>query len=360
MTVGGHRKGVMNNEIGRKVEEDLEDSEGLSGPKGKIDPDSDLAIFYNIYIPLAANETRRKTMRDDMLAPQINLLGRSYAVRAEKNKTKIVKLYYNTIGHPLDHSFMEEYCAPFDNLQPVHMNHYATGDENVTLHALHEYCKKEPANNVIYVHPKGSFHPRESQNVEREEGTTRAASEECTKSISKGECNACGYRFWMYPPHFRGNFWRARCSYVRELRRVGEIESLFRKSHVTAKSPPTNMTFVLSPERSPWLGFDRYHQELWIASHPNLRPCVDGFPIIQADENVTSSHREYFLLPGLLWKWATIYNDTAIPPKDSFYWSKFPDGMKYREAIVLLGSIKGGVRQMMAGNRQTVMVENSV
>ena len=79
---------------------------------------------------------------------------------------------------------------------------------------------------------------------------------------------------------------------------------------------------------------------------PCLGPCSENFGVKQVDENVTSVHREYFLLPGLLWKWATVYNDTAIPREDSFYWRKFLDGMKYREAVVLLVSIKGGVHQI--------------
>ncbi len=80
-----------------------------------------------------------------------------------------------------------------------------------------------------------------------------------------------------------------------------------------------NMTFVVSPEHHPWLGLGRFHQEQWILSHPNLRPCSEDFPVIHnINVNVTSGHREYFLLPGLLWKWATVYHDTAIPHEDSF------------------------------------------
>jgi len=64
-------------------------------------------------------------------------------------------------------------------------------------------------------------------------------------------------------------------------------------------------------------------------------------------EEAARRHREYFLLPGLLWKLATINNDTTIPSEDSWVWNKFPDGMDYREAAQSLGSLKGAVQQMM-------------
>ena len=119
---------------------------------------------------------------------------------------------------------MEKTCAPFDNLQPVHIKHYEQGDEDLTLNAIREYCQENPKNNVIYVHPKGSFHPREGQAEHRNEATTKATSQECTLHMNENKCSAFGTRFWYQPLHFAGNMWRAQCSYVQNLKDPREIE----------------------------------------------------------------------------------------------------------------------------------------
>jgi len=321
--------------------------------------DSKLAIFYNIYLPPDGNETTRKNIMDNIFTSQINLLGNSYAVQSEENENKTVKFFYNTIGFPLEHAFMKKTCAPFDNLQPVRMKHYETGSEDVTLNALHEYCEENPANNVIYVHPKGSFHPKDMQTWWRKEGTMKAASEECTHHMHQNKCNACGARFSYMPQHFSGNFWRAQCSYIRELIDPREIEPLFQKSYEQAIRPPMNMTFVVAMAGPCYLGTERYSSEQWLGSHPNFRPCVNKKfePVASrrkdwakikgnANEDAARRHREYFLLPGLLWKFSTVYNDTVIPADDSWVWNAMPDGMEYREAVKSLGSLKGAVQQI--------------
>jgi hypothetical protein len=321
--------------------------------------DSKLAIFYNIYQRSDGDESKRKKIMDDIFTSQINLLGNSYAVQSEEIKNNTVKLFYNTIGFPLEHDFMEKTCAPFDNLQPVHMKHYEKGFEEVTLNALREYCEENPTNNVIYVHPKGSFHPRKSQTWWRKEGTMKASSEECAHHMHENKCNACGARLTYMPQHFSGNFWRAQCSYIRELRDPREIEPLFQKAYEQAIRPPMNMTFVVAVEDAPHLGTRRYSSEQWVGSHPNFWPCHDKkFDVLAArrkdwakingnsPEDAARRHREYFLLPGLLWKFSTVYNDTTIPPDDSWVWNVFPDGMEYREEVKSLGSLKGAVLQI--------------
>jgi len=324
--------------------------------------DSKLAIFYNIYLAPdgdESTESTRKEIMDRIFTSQINLLGNSYAVQSEEIKNNTVKFFYNTIGFPLEHAFMKKTCAPFDNLQPVRMKHYETGSEDVTLNALHEYCEENPANNVIYVHPKGSFHPRKDQTWWRKEGTMKASSEGCTHHMHQNKCNACGARFTYMPQHYSGNFWRAQCSYIRELRDPREIEPLLQKSYEQAIRPPMNMTFVVALEGAAYLGTKRFSSEQWLGSHPNFRPCENKkFGVIptrrkawakikgKANEDAARRHREYFLLPGLLWKFSTVYNDTIIPADDSWVWNVFPDGMEYREAVKSLGSLKGAVQQI--------------
>lgn len=323
--------------------------------KPELQSDSKLAIFYNIYLPPDEDDSRRKKIMDDIFTSQINFLGNSYAVQSEGTNNNTVKFFYNTIGFPLEHSFMVNTCAPFKNLQPVHMKHYEKGFEEATLNALQEYCMEYPTNNVIYIHPKGSFHDKKQQQYWRKEGTMKASSEECTKYMEEKKCNACGARFTYIPQHFSGNFWRAQCSYIRELRDPREIEPLFREAYKTAVAPPMNMTFIILPAYESMLGIGRFAAEQWIGSHPNFSPCTDQrvrsklLSKVNGDtiKDAARRHMEYFLLSGLLWKFATIYNDTLIPPDDSWVWKKFPDGMEYWKAVKSLGSLKGGVQQIM-------------
>jgi len=343
---------------GNAKEIDGDEEVPASADKLELQSDSNLAIFYNVYLPLDEDNIRRKEIMDNIFTSQIGILGESYSVQSEKNKTKTVKLFYNTIGFPLDHTWLKQTCAPFSNLQPVHLKHYETGMEDVTLDALQEYCKENPTHHAIYVHPKGSFHPSKKQNNWRNEGTRAAASEDCDKRMHEGKCNACGARYEWMTPHFAGNLWRADCAYIQELRPASEIASHFQKAYETAIAPPMNMTFVVALGNQGNLGLNRFGAELWLGSHPHFWPCPTGkFGIgrpgwsklkSNTAANAAARRTEFFLLPGLLWKFATIYNDTTFPPEDSWIWENYPDGLEYRDAVQSLGSLKGAVQQMMA------------
>ena len=324
---------------------------------------ANLAVFYNAYLPSSTNDTTRQNILDAIFAPQLAFLGNSYAV-VNRTTTKEstgagpveiepVKLYYNTIDFPLNQTWMTKTCAPY-HLEPVHLKHYDQAFEEVTLNALHEYCMEHPDRDVIYLHPKGSFHPKESQEYWRKEGTLRAASEECATSLASAEkCNACGARFHPMPTHFAGNFWRANCDYVRSsLRNVTEVEPLFRQTYTTA-STILNMSFTLSKEKEPFLGLERFAAEQWIGSSPAFQPCHHDLyrprrkSWVDIRDDPVARRREYFLLPGLLLRYATIYNDTAFPPEHSWIYEDFPDGKDYREAVRSQGSLIGVVRNLM-------------
>ena len=323
---------------------------------------ANLAVFYNAYLPSSTNDTTRQVILDTIFASQLAFLGNSYAVvnRTSTNNTmgagdvveiEPVKLYYNTIDFPLNDTWMKETCAPYQ-LEPVHMRHYKQAFEEVTLNALHEYCIEHPDHDVIYLHPKGSFHPKESQKYWRKEGTMTAASEDCATKLSSSKCNGCGARFNPMPTHFSGNFWRSKCNYVRFLRNVTEVEPLFRQTYNTASSI-MNMSFTLSNENEPFLGLDRFAAEQWIGSSPAFQPCNHELyrPRRKSWQDIkddpVARRREYFLLPGLLLRYATIYNDTAFPPYNSWIYDDFPDGEDYREAVRSHGSLTGAVHQMM-------------
>ena len=145
--------------------------------------------------------------------------------------------------------------------------------EDVTLKELQQYCHQHPSHHVIYVHPKGSFHPRKSQDWWRKEGTMTASSEGCHVPMMNNECNACGARLALAPPHFSGNFWRASCRYVQELLPIQDAEPAFRRTH---DSLPPETTFALAFKNDAFLGFERYAAEQWIGSHPNFKPCSVG------------------------------------------------------------------------------------
>ena len=47
-------------------------------------------------------------------------------------------------------------------------------------------------------------------------------------------------------------------------------------------------------------------------------------------QDPTATKREYFLLPGLLYKWINLYQ--KVPPQDSWVWRHYPEGEWWREA----------------------------
>jgi hypothetical protein len=325
-----------------------------------------LAIFYNVFLPSDAEDSQRQTIVDDIFATQIELLGQSYAIKSANNQTSekgtLIKLYYNKIGFPVDDAWMAKTCAKYD-IEAVPMKYYERAMEDVTLNSLQHYCVRHPNYHVIYVHPKGSFHPRPAQNWWRKEGTMMASSEECAKCMTNSKCNVCGARFASIPAHFSGNFWRADCGYVKDLRPVAEIEPLFREAFNTSMN--AGMTFKTNILVDSSLGLNRFANEQWIGSHPSFSPWripqrgvrpfrKDAWAEMKDDQ--AARRKEYFLLPGLLWKYSTIYNDTAYPPDNSWIWEHFPDGKEYRDAMNSLKSLKGAVLQLMYQSQSETVV----
>ena len=99
------------------------------------------------------------------------------------------------------------------------LNHYAEGDEEITLQDVWEFCSREdthPEQKVIYLHSKGSFTQKASNDVLRVYLTKGALSSEC--SSLPDTCNVCSSRMSPIPhPHVSGNMWLARCDYIRKL-----------------------------------------------------------------------------------------------------------------------------------------------
>ncbi|GFH50447.1 hypothetical protein CTEN210_06923 [Chaetoceros tenuissimus] len=140
----------------------------------------------------------------------------------------------------------------------VHDSH---GDEQETLIFLHDHCRINENDTVIYLHNKGSFHPKPQNNKLRKFLTEGALSKECVNMPDY--CNVCASRMSPFPhPHTSGNMWTAKCSYVRMLMNLNNFSE--------------KMDMIYNPHRRPWCnGVGRYTVEHWIYSHPRALPC-DG------------------------------------------------------------------------------------
>jgi len=164
-----------------------------------------------------------------------------------------------------------------------------------------------------------------------------------------------------------GNMFTAHCSYIRELlpfendvygkareRAVGELMLLKLRNQLKSS--------LLWDQRD-FLGLDRYMDEHWVGSHPDVVPCdmdpvgnlLDAFHgILQESEfewsmgprntgicggihdklqgavrnNADLRRRELLLLPGLLTKWYILYG--RAPRDNSWVWDFFqPDGRDF-------------------------------
>ena len=119
------------------------------------------------------------------------------------------------------------------------------------------------------------------------------------------------------------------------------------------------------------LGEGRYSMELWVGSHPTIRPCevsqtpdiyywLDGdratalaefnfsmvgtrpdfhrkslFPLTDLGDNVTRLMK-YDFLGGYIMRWDNLYDEQ--PPSDSWFWSYYPDGPEWKKGIELYGA----------------------
>jgi len=328
-----------------------------------------LAIFYNIFIPTDQGAEGEQRARD-ILQDQLGQIGASYAVA---NGT--VSLYYVTIGKPLDqddYDYMKSLCDR-NHLECHHIQHFKRGYEEVTLQRVHEFCVAYPEFRAMYIHSKGSYHAMEkvdiSQTSWRRNMMSAVTHQQCIEPPDPS-CTACGLVALPWPMvHFAGNFFTAQCQYVSKLipprdfsERMGEAVSFSRLRML-------QNTFVseLFEQAMHYYGVGRFASEQWVGSHPAIVPCdlsprghikpwyqpgpaqhpfqFAMFPRhpIQHDEwpyiykrklklqmnNPSARFREYFLLPGNLFRWYHLYNQA--PPESSWIWSWFPDGLTWKQ-----------------------------
>jgi hypothetical protein len=310
---------------------------------------SSRAIFYNIYIPPPEDGEMRNNKNTEkmdnalrIIQEQIAQVKASFAVHpdsrhrtSDKNDKKtttkqvVVPLFYNTIGHALNTTWMNQLCggssgsssSSSDNhdrqrnnnnlsLDCIFLKHYDTPGvfEDVTLQRVLDYCQQSPDDDdngdkdvdkrtVIYMHSKGSFNARDGSNdVWRRHLTNAVTSRECIVATTttstatprkngttaedgqQPPCNLCGLLFNPMPGmHFPGNFFTARCSYIRRLPPPLAFQQAMQERvvpQVLSRRLRKTFDFNLYPALDPWMhGFDRWAFEWWIASHPSVVPC---------------------------------------------------------------------------------------
>jgi hypothetical protein len=309
-------------------------------------------IFYNIYIPVDKDS---QTNAFRVIDEQLQQIRQSYAA---KHSTNTLQLYYVTIGHNLtDHQWIQERCNCF---VCTHVRHETSGFEEVTLQPLYEYCVQQPEHRVIYLHSKGTFHPSHGAERWRRAMTEAVTSRHCLHDDIPSQCHVCGLTFSpVWTPLYPGNMWVGACSHIRLL--IPPRDFAERMTKFTDNLPLYHFHYELYNASLPdHMGTERWAMEVWVTSHPTLTACdVSNPPFFRRSPNTqlesavvaprttikepvfhlseskkqlvlgntTLRDSEYFLLPGLLHKYTMLYG--AVPPRDSWIWSWFPDGGRW-------------------------------
>ena len=199
----------------------------------------EVPIFYNLFVSTPSDVSRVRALALEQLSH----------LRPEN------KVFVNSIGTPL----------PLPNT--TLLAHHAEASEQVSLRALWNHCREHPNGNVVYMHSKGSFHPNRANDLLRHYMTRGALSKECASLPDF--CNTCGSRMSPVPhPHFPGNMWLARCSYVAKLIDPAALADTLARFPTQSDDP-----------NDACRGRGRMALEHWVLSHPDAAPCdLDGDP----------------------------------------------------------------------------------
>ena len=222
-------------------------------PAEEASTTENIAIFYNLFIKSRGDWDRVKRLVNEQLANKIP--------RTRYNLT----IHLTSIGIDPFSNTMDSFFNTSIANQTVHLGHYESGDEKLSLHALWEYCRNNNTKDakVIYMHSKGSFNPSWENDNLRKYLSRGALSEECL-GLSQ-TCNVCSSRMSPLPhPHTPGNMWLARCNYVKKLLDPLDFAKRMKHAyqHVDREGYPPHC-----------FGLRRYAQEHWIHSHPSVQPC---------------------------------------------------------------------------------------
>jgi hypothetical protein len=357
-------------------------------------------VFYNIYLHPDRTDLGIGIVQEQLDQVAKSYAAQSRTTDNDKDggpERKRLTIYYNTVGafalHTTD--LIDDLCSR-NNLDCRYMRHYDSGFEEVTLQRAHDFCTQTaaPENQndsdnadirVVYMHKKGSITATSVNKFWRRHLTMAVTSQHCLKPAND-TCNVCGLQFWpMWIPFFPGNFWAAKCSYVTKLvpatnyssvtaRLKDRVTELVQQDKLSIELFPPDK-FPAEPDR---YGLDRFAAEHWIGSHPQLVPCdlsdtasvhywytqdrnqtelnfamaprrplrapLKLWPVMTDMKKVKLKvlnspelrSKEYFLLPGYIFKWHAIYQE--LPPASSWVWSWFPDGDLWKDRMAKHGT----------------------
>jgi hypothetical protein len=341
------------------------------------------AVFYHIFIP-ETDEGRKNSQR--IIQEQLQQLA------SAKNHNYV--LYFNTVGvltEELNTDHINQWCQN-RAITCHHMQHYNEGMEDKTLQHLHNFCSVshtstlEPDFSVVYLHNKGSFSTKPLNEAWRFQMTQAVVSNQCKKHTTNGpgECNLCGLYFSAERGLFMaGNMWRSKCSYVKSLLPPSTFQDAMHDVAAEAMFERLRYRLVMTLQelRAGVFGIDRYSTEFWIGSHPNVRPCdfsnaiyppdiydmtevflrwlrkkvknenyktplLSKWFVPEAPQHPLPLHgsldvqqfedvrlREYFLLPGNLFRWYKLYGQAPPTMPASWVYRWFPDGERWKAAV---------------------------
>lgn len=288
-----------------------------------------MAIFFNAFVPprgVGAGPEHATEIIQEQLGQ-----------RNESSAMRNVPVYYTLIGENVsDSNIFTPNC---------HMLQYATsGNEELTLGSLYEFCIRNPSARVTYIHDKGSFSKRPS-NTKRRRFVTKAVFSNACATMPAEMCNICSLEFSVLPTHHApGNMWTADCSYIQKLLPPRQFASKMREMYASLETCESNLTCAIQPN-STWpdnfLGLGRHAMEVWAYSHPQVRPCVTmeeayvGQPSLEdfkprlirapKDNKIRGIGKmtamPWFQMEGRLYQYDYIYGEK--PSEDSWFWNTY-------------------------------------
>lgn len=246
-----------------------------------------VAAFYHLYMK---NTTDFRIPMEQMLLLQSGGL-----------LARLDKVYYTLIDPSYDKSdnknspilTSENMKLGVDDFQKFQtLGYLKKGTELFTLQALHGYCRNNTNSKVLYFHAKGSYSISGVNENLRSVLNKFTLHTSCIDALEKYD--TCGWRLSPVPfPHYSGNFWWARCSYINSLipplqMKIGSpleksslaamIEHFKRQSYYD----PNKKGFWAQPKPQVigTLGFHRLFAEAWLGTGQYL-DAADCCPVPQ-------------------------------------------------------------------------------
>lgn len=293
------------------------------------------AIFFNAFVPPlgvgAGPENALRIIHQQLAQRNISVM-------------KHVPVYYTLIGESNISS--DKICFHDCHL----LRQVPRGSEELTLESLFDYCRQNPLVRVTYIHDKGSFHKRRTNDIRRAYTTKSVFSNACA-NMPITMCNICSLDFAVLPTHHApANMWTANCSYIQTLIPPLEFEAKMREMYASLEKcnhdSNTNSTscHVIKPDMK-WadnhLGLGRHAMEVWAYSSPHVQPCStmkeeymkkpsleEWTPtILQMPKNEKirgigpKTDYPWFKKQGRLYQYNYLYGEE--PPKDSWFWKTY-------------------------------------